>query len=188
MRSLSKQTERWAIGALVVVCLALVVSMVWKVFASPVPPVSAAQPAAAGGAKAGLRGPGGARPAGRDELERYNPELNLALLKQIETHALPKTARNPFEYPPPPAAKVTPAVVTAPPPAPPPPPPSIKAIGYSVKPGNVAEAIVTDEQDLYVVHVGDTFAKRYHVLSISPDRIDIQDDTTQQTVHLPIAQ
>lgn len=188
MRSLGKQSERWAIGALFVVCLALVASLAWKVFTSSVPQVSAAQPGAARGIHTGPGGPGGARPAGRDELERYNPELNLGLLKQIETHALPNTARNPFEYPPPPASKITPTAVTAPPPAPPPPPPPIKAIGYSLKAGNVAEAVVADETDIYVVHVGDTFAKRYHVLGITPDRIDIQDDATQQTVHLPIAQ
>ena len=57
-----------------------------------------------------------------------------------------------------------------------------------MKAGNVAEAVLADEQDIYVVHVGETFANRYHVLAISPDRVDIQDATTQQTVHLPIAQ
>jgi hypothetical protein len=187
MISLSKQTERWAIGILGVVSLALVAFLAWKNFSSSVPQVRAAQSATAD-SHATLRRPGGPRAAARDDLERFNPALNLALLKQIESQALPKTARNPFEYPPPPKPKETPAVVTEKPPPPPPPPPPIKAIGYSVKAGNVAEAIVADDQDIYVVHVGETFANRYHVLAISPDRIDIQDATTQQTVHLPIAQ
>ncbi len=189
MKRLSKQTERWAIGLLGVVCLALIVSLVWKVFSSAMPRVSAAQVPAARDSHAALREPATARPpAARDDLERYNPQLNLALLKEIEDHPLPKTARNPFEYPPPPPSKIEKAAVVTPPPPPPPPPPPIKAIGYSVKPGNVAEAVVADETDIYVVHVGDTFAKRYHVLAIAPDRIDIQDAQTQQTVHLPIAQ
>lgn len=190
MIRLSKKSERWGIGILGVVCLALVVSLIGKLFSSPVQHVSAAQSSpAAKDSRTGPRHSNGARPAGRDELERFNPQLNLALLKQIEDHELPRTARNPFEYPPPPAPKVDPnAAKPAPVPPQPPPPPPIKAIGYSVKAGNVAEAVVADETDIYVVHVGDTFAKRYHVLGITPDRIDIQDATTQQTVHLPIAQ
>lgn len=182
MIRLNTKHERWVIGVLGIGCLALVAMLAWKVFATSGSKVNAAQSAAA------KRGPAG-RAGGRDDLERFNPQLNLALLKQIESQPLPKATRNPFEYPPPPAPKVQPA---APPPTPaappPPPPPPIKAIGYSVKAGNVAEAVVADEQEIYVVHVGDTFANRYHVLAISPDRIDIQDATTQQTVHLPIAQ
>ncbi|MGE5325967.1 MAG: hypothetical protein ACM3NO_02915 [Deltaproteobacteria bacterium] len=178
---MSKQAEKWGIRVLGIVCLALVASLGWRIFASSSSKVDAAQ---SGAAQRGT-----ASPAKHDDLQRYNPQLNLALLKQIESQPLPKTARNPFEYPPPPAPPVQPSqVAPAPPPPPPPPPPPIKAIGYSVKAGNIPEAVVMDEQDIFVVHVGETFANRYHVLAISPDRVDIQDATTQQTVHLPIAQ
>lgn len=181
MIRVSKQAEKWGIRVLGVVCLALVASLGWKIFASSSSKMSAAQSGAAK-QEAGSR----TKP---DDLERFNPQLNLALLKQIESQPLPKTARNPFEYPPPPAPPVQSAQpAPAPSPPPPPPPPPIKAIGYSVKAGNIPEAVVMDEQDIFVVHVGETFANRYHVLAISPDRVDIQDATTQQTVHLPIAQ
>jgi hypothetical protein len=183
MISLGKKAERWGIGVLGVVCLALVAWLTWKTLGNSSSKVSAAQDSGAA-----QRRPGSAPPAARGGLERFNPALNLALLKKIESQPLPKTARNPFEYPPPPKPKETPTVVAEKAPPPPPPPPPIKAIGYSVKAGNVAEAVVADEQDIYVVHVGDTFANRYLVLAISPDRVDIQDATTQQTVHLPIAQ
>jgi hypothetical protein len=189
MIRLSRKSERWAIGVLGVVCLGLGVSLFWQVLKSALPNMSSAQPAASRDSRKGSNPPAAARAKPGDDLERYNPELDLALLKQIETQSLPKAERNPFEYPPPPAPKVAETAAKEPPPPPkPPPPPPIKAIGYSVKAGNVAEALVADEQDIYVVHVGDTFANRYHVLAISPDRIDIQDATTQQTVHLPIAQ
>lgn len=181
MIRVSKQTEKWGIRVLGVVCVALVASLGWRIFGNSNSMVSAAQ---SGAAKRGAASHGK-----KLDLERFNPRLNLALLKQIESQPLPKTARNPFEYPPPPAPPVQPtAPAPAPKPAPPPAPPPIKAIGYSMKAGNVPEAVVADEQDIYVVHVGETFAKRYHVLAISPDRVDIQDATTQQTVHLPIAQ
>lgn len=187
MIRLSPKAERATITILGVLCVALVVSLVWKVFSSAMPHVNAAQSPSTRDAHAVVRKPAAAPAPRRDELDRFNPELNLVLLKQIEAHPLPNSERNPFEYPPPPKTKVEAPVVTPQPPPPPPPPP-IKAIGYSVKPGNVAEAVVADETDIYVVHVGDTFAKRYHVLSIAPNQIDIQDAQTQQTVHLPIAQ
>ncbi|HET7841357.1 MAG TPA: hypothetical protein VFM21_07120 [Terriglobia bacterium] len=188
MIKLSPKTERASIAILGVVSVALVALLLWRVFSNSTPRVNAAQPPSTRDAHAVVRQPAAASAPRRDELDRYNPQLNLALLKQIEDHPLPKTARNPFEYPPPPRPQVEAAAPTVQQPPPPPPPPPIKAIGYSVKPGNIAEAVVADETDIYVVHVGDTFAKRYHVLSIAPDRIDIQDAQTQQTVHLPIAQ
>lgn len=188
MKRLSKRTERWAIGSLGVVCLVLVVSLAWKIFNTSVPPINAAQSAASPDLPPGPRRPAASRPAARDELAKYDPTLNLALLKQIESQPLPESSRNPFEYPPPPAPPVEKTRVQTPVAPPPPPPPPIKAIGYSLKAGNVAEAVVADEEEIYVVHVGDTFGKRYHVLAISPDRVDIEDSQTQQTVHLPIAQ
>ena len=182
MKRPSKQTERWLIGILGVACLAMIVSLIVRIYGGV--QVKAAPAAAAREPRADSRRTGHAA----DDLARYDLSLNLGLLKQIETHPLPESSRNPFEYPPPPKPKVTemgPAM-----PAPPPPPPTLplKAIGYSVKAGNIPEALVTDEQDMYVVHKGDTFAKRYHVLSLTPDRVEIQDDTTHQTVQLPIAQ
>jgi hypothetical protein len=182
MKRPSKQTERWLIGILGVACLAMVVSLVVRV--SRGVQVKAAPAAAARESKASPGRTGHAA----DDLARYDLSLNLGLLKQIETHPLPESSRNPFEYPPPPKPKVEetgPATPVAPPPLPTLP---LKAIGYSVKAGNIPEALVTDEQDMYVVHKGDTFAKRYHVLSLTPDRVEIQDDTTKQTVQLPIAQ
>jgi type II secretory pathway pseudopilin PulG len=187
MKRPSKQTERWAMGILGVVCLALVVFLSKRIFSGNVAQVSAAQTASAQGSQAMGRRTGGAKPAVGDDLARYNPELKLDLLEQIETHPLPASSRNPFEYPPPPPKPIDVSKTT---PLPPPPPPTLplKAIGYSVKAGNVPEAVLTDDQDLYVVHVGDTFAKRYRVLSLTPNKIEIQDATTQQTVQLPIAQ
>jgi hypothetical protein len=181
MKRPSKQTERWLIGILGVACLAMIVSLIVRIYGGV--QVKAAPAAAAHESKADSQRTGRAA----DDLARYNLSLNLDLLKQVETHPLPESSRNPFEYPPPPKPKVTdsgPAVPVAPPPLPTLP---LKAIGYSVKAGNIPEALVTDDQDMYVVHKGDTFAKRYHVLSLTPDRVEIQDDTTHQTVQLPIA-
>jgi hypothetical protein len=186
MKRPSKQTERWLVGILGVVCLALVIVLTRRIFGGA--QVSAAPPASARESQPIAGRQGGSRRATGDDLARYNPSLNLDLLKQIETHSLPESSRNPFEYPPPPKPKVNEAGPAQPPAPPPPPALPLKAIGYSVKAGNIPEAVVTDEQDIYVVHVGETFAKRYRVLSLTPNKIEIQDATTQQTVQLPIAE
>jgi hypothetical protein len=187
MKRPRKETERWLVGILGVACLALLVILTRRIFVGA--QVSAAPSATAqeSGARAGRKGAAGQ--ASKDDLARYNPSLDLDLLKQIETQPLPSSSRNPFEYPPPPAPKTESAETGPVAPAPPPPPPALplKAIGYSVRAGNVPEAVVADEQDIYVVHAGETFAKRYRVLSLTPNKVEIQDATTHQTVELPIA-
>lgn len=189
MKRPSKQAERWTVGILCAVCLGLMVFLSRQVLSDNAGQASAAQSVPVRNSHAIVRPRAVAMPAAiRDDLERYNPELNLELLKQIETHPLPESSRNPFEYPPPPKPKPSPIGPTIPPPPPPPPPLPLKAIGYSIKAGNVAEAVVTDDEEIYVVHVGETFAKRFRVLSLTPDKIEIQDATTQQIVQLPIAQ
>jgi hypothetical protein len=63
----------------------------------------------------------------------------------------------------------------------------LKSLGYSEKNGR-QEAFVSDDDQTYVVHEGETFAQRYHVLKITPQFVEISDETTHQTVQLPFAQ
>lgn len=131
---------------------------------------------------------GRARPLdGLEELVRCDPVVRLDVLKKFQARPLPHLARNPFEAKPP--KPVAPAVATAPVPLTPPPPPPIplKTLGYSEKNGG-REAFVTDNDQTYVVHESETFAQHYRVLKITPQLVEISDDTTHQTVHLPFAQ
>lgn len=184
MIRLKPQIEKWAVGILGIVCLALVLNIVLESGGT----ANAARPShpaarAGGGSASSTSGS-----KSLDELARYDPELNLDLLKKLEARPAPEISRNPFEYPPPPsAAKAAKAVESGPPQPPPPPPVPLKAIGYSIKDGGVPEAVITDELDIYVVHVGETFGKRYQVMSLTPNRVEIHDSTTQQVVQLPIA-
>lgn len=175
---MKSQLEKWGVGILGVVCLALLLNLIF----SKGVPANAARP------EAPKDRPGAAENTARDDLARYDPELNVDLLNQIESQPLPHLSRNPFEFPPPPAPP-KPAIAPGQSPAAPPPPPPLplKAIGYSVKEGGVPEAVIMDDQDIYVVHIGETFAKRFRVLTLTPSRIEIEDTSTQQTVQLPIA-
>jgi hypothetical protein len=182
------QLEKWATGLLGLVCLLLVLNLALR-----------------SGVKAGASR--AILPAGRvspatsrsqalsdrvaDELGRYDPVVRLDLLKELQSRPLPKVARNPFEFeakpaPAIPLGSVGAAVPSAPPPQPTAPP--LKAVGYTEKAGGVREAIVSDDQEIYIVHEGETFAKRFRVLKISPSAVEVDDDTTHQTIRLPIPQ
>lgn len=187
MKRTRSQVEKWAAGVLSVVCLALLMLLLKSIFSSDVLRVKAAQPTLSRIRSANADRPRAAGPAARDELAHYDPELNLDLLMQIESQPLPQTSRNPFEFPPTVRKPAQAAGGEGPAPPPPPPPLPLKAIGYSVKTGGVPEAVITDDQDIYVVHVGEIFAKRFRVMSLTPSRVEIEDASTQQVVQLPIA-
>jgi Tfp pilus assembly protein PilP len=140
---------------------------------------------------------GGKVPAAKqsapDELSRYNSEVKLDLLNQLEDRPLPELARDPFEFVGSAPAKATPVGTPAPAPAaaaepPPPPPVSLKPMGYSEGKGGVKEAMVSDEDQVFVVHEGDSVGTRYKVIKITATTITVEDATIHQTVDLPIPQ
>jgi Tfp pilus assembly protein PilP len=55
-----------------------------------------------------------------------------------------------------------------------------KSLGYVEKAGGRIEAIVSLDDQVYVVHEGDLFADKYRVLKISPDLVEAVDETTVQ--------
>lgn len=179
------QVEKWATGFLAVVCALLILNLVMRGGARGGSPRPATSAVSSGG-------PLGRAAAGRsvDELARYDPRIRLEQLKELENRPLPKLARNPFELEVRQASKqeqaAAPASTPSAPPAPPPFP--LKVVGYTERAGGTPEAIVTDEDQIYVVHEGEVFAKRYHVLKISSAQVEIADDTTRQTVRLMVPQ
>jgi hypothetical protein len=38
-----------------------------------------------------------------------------------------------------------------------------------------------------VIHEGETFAKRFRVLKITPNQVEVNDETTQQNIRLPFS-
>ena len=125
----------------------------------------------------------------KDEFARYDPSLNLDELKDILSRPASQPGRNPFELKVAPTPKAVANPAAAPPPqAPPPPPIPLKAEGYSEKPGGVKEAYVTDDQEVYVVHEGEEFGKRYRAVKITPQQVEVEDQTGHQTVQLAIPQ
>jgi hypothetical protein len=177
------QFEKWASVLLGIVCVALVLNLAFLrggARANSPRSVAAASPARA------EAGPGS--PA-MDDLRAYDPVLMLETWNALQSRKLPKLERNPFDFrrapaPPPPPRVETP--VAPPVPAGPPPIP-LKALGYTEKSPGVPEAIVTDDDQIYIVHEGETFARKYRVLKITPTGVEVEDETTQQKARLPIA-
>jgi hypothetical protein len=180
-------TEKWAIGALGLVCLLLVMNMVRG--GSPAAQEKRNTPP---GPAPETRQTRAVPPDAKDELSRYNPEIKLDLLSDIQQRELPTFARNPFEFPKPKELPlpVGPSLPTATANNTPPPTPTlpIRMLGYSEKAGGMKEGIVEDDEGIYVVHVGETFNKRYKVNKLVTTSASIYDEVTHQTVELPIPQ
>jgi hypothetical protein len=176
------QTGKWISAGLAIVCLILVVNLIFRDSqrTPPAKPATAPAPPARGAATRAA-----------DELARYDPAVRMDEFKEIQGRAPVRLNRNPFEFvareaaPSPQQTAAGSAATPAPPPAPPP-PPALKAVGYSEKGGGIREAIVTFQDELFVVHEGEVFAKRFRVTKLSPVQIEVSDETTQQTIRLPI--
>src|SRR5271157_1163725 len=63
----------------------------------------------------------------------------------------------------------------------PPAPTMFKAMGYVEKAGGQLEAIILQENQVQVVHVGDLIAGRYRVTKVSPDSVEAIDETLVQS-------
>jgi len=63
----------------------------------------------------------------------------------------------------------------------PPAPTTFKPIGYVEKAGGQLEAIILQENEVQVVHIGDLISGRYRVTKIAPDFLDALDETLVQS-------
>ena len=193
--------EKWGVGVLGVVSLALIVNLVFhlKQMGAGVkpsgmkPPVVKTPPHDKANGPAGAKATTGKLPGKQkisDELSRYNSLVELDLLKEFEDRPLPELKRNPFEFVTGPTqARREQAPGAAPAPVPPPPPPvTLKVMGYSEGVGGVEEAMVSEEDQVFVVHAGDSVGTRYKVIKITPTAVTVEDATIHQTVDLPVPQ
>ena len=194
--------DKWGVGVLGLVSLALIVILVfqYRQMRAGVKPSGMSRLAVKKPSQVKANAPAGVKAvtgklAGKqkipDELSRYNSLIELNLLKQFGDRPLPELQRNPFEFV---AARTqvrqeqAPGAPPAPTQAPPPPPVTLKVMGYSEGAGGVQEAMVSDEDQVFVVHAGDSVGTRYKVIKISPTVVTVEDATIHQTVDLPVPQ
>jgi hypothetical protein len=182
--------EKWGAGVLGAVSLVLLVNLVLQYNRGRMGekrPVVRTAPRAKASTLPGAKATGGKQRI-PDELSRYDPLVKLERLKEFEDRPLPEMRRNPFEF----VGRPTPVLpvrTQAGGPAlaqPPPPAVTLKAMGYSEGKGGVKEAMVSDEDQVFVVHEGDSVGTRYKVIKITPMVITVEDATLHQTVDLPV--
>ncbi len=123
-----------------------------------------------------------------------DPELRLDLLAKVQDLKYEGTERNIFQFytpPPAPVKPVAPVVVqpqpTGPPPTPPPPPIPLKFYGFASQPGETPrKAFLADSEDIYIAAEGEVVKRRYKVLKIGVNSVEMQDMQTNHTQRLPL--
>lgn len=157
-------------------------------------PVAADLPPAAGGTAgtagtasqhAGLRkqGPG----------QSLDPTLRTDQLRASEETKYRGTGRNIFKVfvePPPPVVvpPVSEAQPAAPPAPPPPPPIELKYYGYATPEGGSKRIFLAQGEDLFIAKEGEIVDRRYKVVRISPNAVEILDVLNNNRQSIPLTQ
>lgn len=125
-----------------------------------------------------------------------SPALNIALYQQLQSQTITPPGRDPFSFAPTPLQireasrqrDQQEAAHNAAPGPPPPPPIPFKAVGYSITDQGQIEAYLSDSQQVYALHEGESFDKAYRVARITPGMIEIEDQSFHRMVELPFPQ
>ena len=164
--------------------------------ATPVQPEAAAEPATARpGRRAGRGGRSAARNASSTPIVTLDPRLRLDLLKLSEETEYKGSGRNIFssvaEIPQPIASGIKPGPTTpappAPPPGPPPPPPiNLKFVGFARGTGEPTKVFLTQGDDIFVAGEGDIVNRRYKVMRINANSVEIEDVLSNNRQTIPL--
>jgi hypothetical protein len=124
-----------------------------------------------------------------------DPTLRLALLQASEDTKYEGTGRNIFKVfvEPPPRVVKNPVldqhpVAQAPPPPPPPPPSNLKFYGFATPQGGLKRIFLIKDQDVFVAKEGDIVDRRYKVVRISPNAVEILDVLSNNRESIPLTQ
>ena len=134
------------------------------------------------------------KPSGPSSLD---PTLHLDLLKASEETKYEGTGRNIFRVfvEPPPQVVKSPVLdhkVVAdntPPPPPPPPPSNLKFYGFATsRPDGAKRIFLIKNEDVFIAAEGDIVDRRYKVVRISPNGVEILDVLSNNRENIPLAQ
>lgn len=142
------------------------------------------------------------RPGGRDhgalkkknDAQSLDPTLRLNLLRVSEDTKYEGTGRNIFkvfvEIPKPVVNPVVAQNALPPGPAPPPPPPPIdlKYYGFATPAGGLKRIFLAQGEDVFIAKEGDIVDRRYKVVRISPNAVEILDVLSNNRQSIPLTQ
>lgn len=162
---------------------------------APVQPDVAAEPAPARGRRAARGGRGAARNAPTGSYVTLDPRLRLDLLKLSEETEYKGAGRNIFraeaEIPKPIENPIKDASKTPPPPpqptGPPPPPPiPLKFVGFASGTGEATKVFLTQGDDIFVAAEGEIVNRRYKVMRINSNSVEIEDVLSNNRQTIPL--
>lgn len=131
--------------------------------------------------------------ADKTPAQTLDPTLRTDLLKNSEGAEYKGTGRNIFE------AQAAPApiehsqvIAKQPPPGPavPPPPPPIplKFYGFANKPGQAKSIFLAEGEDIFIGHEGDIVNRRYKIVHIGANSVEIEDVMNNNRQSIPLTQ
>jgi hypothetical protein len=176
-----KKKATWAIalGAVALLAVAYEVLPMFMDSSTPSSSAQAAAPAPRVTARPGTKG------AKKPRAENLDPTLRLDLLATIEQTQYRGSGRNIFvsqaeqvKIPEPKAPAETEEAKSGgytPPPVPQPPPIPLKFYGFASRAGEPKRIFLSLDQDVFVAGEGEIVNRRYKVIHISPNSVEIQD-------------
>ena len=198
----AEDSKRWIAAA---VLLGLAALLLYRAFSAPASPADrqaagsrrGVRSASESGSRARARGPARrgrwtrlAAPPGA-----HDPVLRLDLLAKVQSITYQGTERNIFQYhtpaapiPKPVASPVTKPVSKPSGPAPPAPTPiPLKYYGYAHKPDETAKkAFFVDGEEIFIAIEGEIVNKRYKILKIGVNTVEVEDLVTKNKQTLPL--
>jgi hypothetical protein len=127
------------------------------------------------------------------EARSLDPRLRLDWLKGTEDTKYEGNGRNIFqtyvEIPKPIVNPVQQQAQNLPPPGPPPPPPiDLKFFGFASRPGEAKRIFLSEGEDIFIAGEGQIVDRRYKVLHISLNAVEIEDVLNNNRQSIPLSQ
>ena len=188
------RTQVIALAVLGAIALVTLGSQLWP-SSSPPAPVTATASTAGGAAKPVMRRTSSGKLVPVIE-PRLDPTLDLKLLAQSEETKYAGNGRNIFvvgSLPTIPTAKgngstdhpdgIRPAAQV-----PPPPPITLKFFGFANRPGEPKKVFLAQGEDVFIAGEGEIVNRRYRVLRISPNAVEMEDVLNNNRQSIPLTQ
>jgi hypothetical protein len=143
------------------------------------------------GTSAASQKPGktGARKGGNVLLaQSLDPTLRLDVLKSSEDVTYKGSGRDIFQNQPepPPVTTIKPVIDTGPPVPPPPPPIPLKFYGFSGNKSGPKQVFLSNGEDIFIAKEGQIIDRRYRILKIGPNSVEVEDVLTNNRQTLPL--
>jgi|SRR5579864_3083632 len=120
-----------------------------------------------------------------------DPSLRLGLLQTAENTEYKGNGRNIFKSMPDIPQPIAPVIVKTPigpPPKPAPPPITLKFYGFASSAGQPKKVFLSQGDDIFIAKEGDIVDRRYKVIHIGPNSVDIEDVLNNNTQPIPLTE